>query len=178
MVIRTFYFEGKNSKVIDVGLRPSIIRHATSIYNLKTVAHNLKGKMPDQDRVEVIVKGEEESIHLFHDYVSKNDIRKKREGPRPEVSKLLTYKGKEPDWNYCLNTVNAEQMDKGIDALTEIGGGIGDMRGSLNSIDEKFGDMLKRYGEFGKDMKEMKNSLGYLGDIRNVLVSLLDKDKK
>lgn len=192
MAIRRFYFEGKNTQVVDVGLRPSVIRYATSIYNLKAVAHNIIGKTPDQNRVEVIVEGDPTSIDKFYDHVSNNDIRKKQVGSKPDVSKLQSYKGK-PDWNYCLNTVNAEQMDKGIDALTMIGGDMREMKGdmkemkdavvklndNINNIGGTFVEMIRRYGIFGEKMdtmleyqKETKGQLeklDYLKDIKDLL---------
>jgi hypothetical protein len=186
MPIKKFYFEGKNTKVIDVGLRPSVISYATSKYNLKAVAHNIIGQTPDQNRVEVIVQGNKNSIDLFYDHVSKNDIRKIRDGPRPEVSKLQGYSGK-PDWNYCLNTVSVEQMEKGIDVLSGIGNDTKEMRtdiketkdafvklnDNINAIGGSFVDMIQKYGIIGQKMDNMlefqKGTNDYLKDIKDIL---------
>jgi len=175
MVIRTFYFIGTNeSSVIDVGLRPSTIYYGNGIYNLKIVAHNIPGKTKADDRVEVIVRGDENIIQRFYNHVKENDIRQMQKGPRPAVSELKEYTGDEPDWDYCLNATNTEQIFKGFDAIKGMGY-------SLENINKNFEKVIEKYGSFGEDMKEMKTSmkkLESLVEMKDAFVSFLDEVKK
>lgn len=178
MPIKRFYIAADGGKVTDVGLRPALAYHATSTYNLQIIAHNIAGEKPEQNRVEVVVRGDERSIKLFHNYVEMFDIRLVKEGQMYKVSKLENYKGKKLDWNYCLNTINSEQMYKGMTAMS-------DVASSLKNIDQKFGMMIEKYGEFSQYMKqivgfqnetrEKLGNLNYLKDIKEKIDSLTDK---
>ena len=114
-----FYFIGsaKNS-VIEVGMRPSAIYHGSGIGNLKIVAHNIPAKNENEvDQVEIIVRGEEEQVIAFYNYVKSTDIRRHKKGPIPKVSKLEVYDGEEPDWGYCITSTIHEQLYKGFEIL-------------------------------------------------------------
>lgn len=175
MVIRTFYFEGKeDSSVIDVGLRPSTIYYGNGIYNLKIVAHNIPGKTKADDKVEVIVRGNEDVIQRFYNHVKDNDIRQIQKGVKPQLSELKEYQGDEPDWDYCLNATNTEQIYKGFDAIKG-------MNSSLENINKNFEKVIEKYGVFGDDMKAVKGSmekLESLVEMKDALVSFLDEIKK
>jgi len=190
MVIKRFYISADGGKVTDVGLRPALAYHATSTYNLKIVAHNIFGEKPTENRVEVIVKGDERSIDLFRNYVEMNDIRLFKQGPMYKVSKTENFKGKEPDWDYCLNTINSEQMYHGITAMSQVAGSLGSIDKQLGSIDKQFGSidkqfgiMIEKYGAFGEYMKQIVNfqnetkeklaNLDYLKDIKEKIDSLI-----
>ncbi|WP_100183235.1 hypothetical protein [Candidatus Nitrosotenuis aquarius] len=182
MPIKRFYISADGGKVTDVGLRPALAYHATSTYNLKIVAHNIFGEKPTENRVEVIVKGDERSISLFRNYVEMNDIRLLRQGSMYKVSKSENYKGKEPNWDYCLNTINAEQMYHGITAMSQVAGSLGSIDKQLGSIDKQFGIMIEKYGVFGEYMKQIVSfqnetkekltNLDYLKDIKEKIDSL------
>ena len=119
MQTMTFYFIGsaKNS-VIEVGMRPSAIYHGSGIGNLKIVAHNIPAKNENEvDQVEIIVRGEEEQVIAFYNYVKSTDIRRHKKGPIPKVSKLEVYDGEEPDWGYCITSTIHEQLYKGFEIL-------------------------------------------------------------
>lgn len=175
MPIKRFYISADGGKVTDVGLRPALAYHATSTYNLKIVAHNIFGEKPTENRVEVVVKGDGRSIDLFRNYVEMNDVRLFKQGPMYKISKAENYKGKEPNWDYCLNTINSEQMYHGITAMSQVAG-------SLGSIDKQFGIMIEKYGAFGEYMKQIVNfqnetkekltNLDYLKDIKDRIDSL------
>lgn len=175
MVNRTFYFKGrKNSSVIDVGLRPSAIYYGNGVFNLKIVAHNMPGKTKADDKVEVIVSGDKDVIQRFYDYVKENDIRQIKKDVKPGVTKLKEYAGKEPDWDYCLNATNTEQIFKGFDAIKGMGS-------SLENININFERVIEKYGTFGKDMNEMKESmkkLESLVEMKDAFISFLDDAKK
>ena len=114
-----FYFIGsaKNS-VIEVGMRLSAIYHGSEIGNLKIVAHNIPAKNENEvDQVEIIVRGEEEQVIAFYNYVKSTDIRRHKKGPIPKVSKLEVYDGEEPDWGYCITSTIHEQLYKGFEIL-------------------------------------------------------------
>ena len=76
MQTKIFYLIGSvDSSVIDVGMRPSVIHHGSGIYGLKIVAHNIHATSAAKvDQVEIIIRGREEQILAFYNYVKSNDI--------------------------------------------------------------------------------------------------------
>ena len=119
MQTKIFYIVGSvDSSVIDVGMRPSVIHHGSGIYGLKIVAHNIHATSAAKvDQVEIIIRGREEQILAFYNYVRSNDIRQVKKDARPKVTELNVYKGEEPDWTYCITSTMYEQIYKGFEML-------------------------------------------------------------
>ena len=119
MQTKIFYFIGSvDSSVIDVGMRPSAIYYGSGMYGLKIVAHNIPANsITKVDQVEIIVRGREEQIMAFYNYVKSNDIRRLKKNNRPKVTEMNVYKGEEPDWTYCITSTMHEQIYKGFEML-------------------------------------------------------------
>ena len=121
MQTKIFYLiGGAGSSVIDVGMRPSAIYHGSGIYGLKIVAHNIPANNATKvDQVEIIIRGREEQLLAFYNYVKSNDIRQFKKDARPKVTELNVYKGDEPDWTYCITSTMHEQIYKGFEMLAK-----------------------------------------------------------
>ncbi len=119
MQTKIFYLiGGVGSSVIDVGMRPSAIYHGSGIYGLKIVTHNIPANNTTKvDQVEIIIRGREEQLLAFYNYVKSNDIRQFKKDVRPKVTELNVYKGEEPDWTYCITSTMYEQIYKGFEML-------------------------------------------------------------
>ena len=119
MQTKIFYLiGGVGSSVIDVGMRPFVIYHGSGIYGLKIVAHNIPANNTTKvDQVEIIIRGREEQLLAFYNYVKSNDIRQFKKDVRPKVTELNVYKGEEPDWTYCITSTMHEQIYKGFEML-------------------------------------------------------------
>ena len=119
MQTKIFYFIGSvDSSVIDVGMRPSAIYYGSGMYGLKIVAHNIPANsITKVDQVEIIVRGREEQIMAFYNYVKSNDIRRLKKNNRPKVTEMNVYKGEKPDWTYCITSTMHEQIYKGFEML-------------------------------------------------------------
>ena len=119
MQTKIFYLIGSlGSSVINVGMRLSAIYHGSGMYGLKIVAHNIPAASTTKvDQVEIIVRGREEQILAFYNYVKSNDIRQVKNDTRPKVTELSAYKGEEPDWTYCITSTMHEQIYKGFEML-------------------------------------------------------------
>ena len=160
MPIKKFYIEG-DGKVIDVGLRPSLVAIGLS-YNLKVHTKNLH----KENKVEVIVSGGEDDIQRFWNHVENVDVRPTKDKGTYGVSGLEPYEGVEPDWSYHVNASVMEQIYKGVSRLEGIEGGLGALAGvlqqTLQGIDMKFGEMIDRFGVFGSYAKAMDEKLDAL----------------
>ena len=93
MQTKIFYLIGSlGSSVINVGMRPSAIYHGSGMYGLKIVAHNIPAASTTKvDQVEIIVRGREEQILAFYNYVKSIDIRQVKNDARPKVTELSAY---------------------------------------------------------------------------------------
>ena len=99
-------------------MRPSAIYYGSGMYGLKIVAHNIPANsITKVDQVEIIVRGREEQIMAFYNYVKSNDIRRLKKNNRPKVTEMNVYKGEEPDWTYCITSTMHEQIYKGFEML-------------------------------------------------------------
>jgi len=159
MPIRKFYIEG-DGKVIDVGLRPSLVSIGLG-YNLKVHTRNLH----EQNKVEVMVSGSDDDIKRFWNHVKSEDVRPAKDEKPYGVSGLEPYEGAEPDWSYHLSASVMEQIYKGVSriegmetSLTALDG----IKQTLQGIDSKFGEMVDRFGLFGKYVKAMDEKLDVL----------------
>jgi len=90
MPIKKFYIVG-DGKVIDVGLRPSVVTIGLT-YDLKAAARNLY----KENKVEVIISGAEEGIQQFWERVKREGIRAVRDEKAYTVTELEPYVGMEP----------------------------------------------------------------------------------
>lgn len=163
MSVKRFYVQG-NGKVIDVGFRPSLIRLGLA-YNLKVVCRNL----PRENKVEVIVKGVDEDVETFLEYVKKHDVRPVKEKKLYTVSKLEPYEGVEPDWSYHTSASIMDQIVKGVQSVEGMSEGmkgmsqnIEGMSQGIRAIDSKLGVAMEKFGVFGTYMKKMGEKLDAL----------------
>ena len=177
MPIKKFYIVG-DGKVIDVGLRPSVVTIGLT-YDLKAAARNLY----KENKVEVIISGAEEGIQQFWERVKREDIRAVRDEKAYTVTELEAYVGMEPDWAYYSSASLMEQIYKGVSIMTGVEqrmGGVekrmngvdknlgamqqtfASVQNSLKGIDEKFGEMINRFGIFGEYVKALGEELDIL----------------
>ena len=112
MQTKIFYLiGGAGSSVIDVGVRPSAIHRGSGIYGLKIVAHNIPANNAIKvDQVEIIIRGREEQLLAFYNYVKSNYMRQFKKDAEPKVTELNVYKGDEPDWTYCITSTIAMRI--------------------------------------------------------------------
>jgi len=100
--------------VQDVGLRIELISIGMH-HNLKVHPTNV-----GEDRVVVIVSGEEQNIQRFYDYVKSTDIRINKEGSMYETTPLQDDNDPEPDWIFENQKFIMEQLRKGALEFFEI----------------------------------------------------------
>jgi len=100
--------------VQDVGLRIELISIGMH-YNLKVYPTNV-----GEDRVVVLVSGEEQNIQRFYDYVKSTDTRINKEGSMYETTPLQDDNGPEPDWIFENQKFIMEQLRKGALEFFEI----------------------------------------------------------
>ncbi len=180
MPIRKFYIKG-DGKVIDVGLRPSLVSIGLS-YDVKVATRNLY----EENKVEVIVSGTDESIHQFYERVKKEDIRAVRDEKAYTITELEPYEGIEPEWAYHMSASVMEQIYKGVsriagmeerlraldgiqgtlrgiqETLSGIRGTLNGVQGTLRGIDRKFGEMMDRFGVFSEYAKALAERIDAL----------------
>ena len=108
MVTREFDVEGKD--IIDVGMRQGLLNKSVD-YEVSIHASNL----PDENKVKVIVDGDNDSIKEFIDAITKEDIRIKQDTQKDYfLSTLREYDGPEIDWNRYEIRFMSKQMYKGF----------------------------------------------------------------
>jgi acylphosphatase len=159
MPIKKFYIKG-NGKVIDVGLRPSLVTLGLA-YDLKVATRNLF----EENEVEVIVSGAEESIKRFWERIKKEDVRPIKEEKSYALTECEPYEGVEPDWAYHVSASLMEQIYKGISRIEGIEKGLealGGIQETLKGIDNKFGEMVNRFGVFSEYAKAIGQRLDAL----------------
>jgi len=139
MPIKKFYIVG-DGKVIDVGLRPSVVTIGLA-YDLKVAARNLY----TEKKVEVIVtRGTEEGIQQFWERVKREDIRAVRDEKAYTVTELEAYVGMEPDWAYYSSASLMEQIYKGVSIMTGVEQRMGGVKKRMNGIDKNLGVCNRR----------------------------------
>lgn len=156
---KKFYLIG-DGKVFDVYLRPSLIDLSVG-YGLKIACWNLR----KENRVEAIVKGTDENIQEFWNYVKDHDIRRVKKGKPYTVSKIEPYNGEEPDWTYYMSASTMEQISKGVrslEAINKIPRGLEGINKTLQEIDRRFSSLDERFGLFGLYAKSMDEKLDAL----------------
>ncbi|MEM2294434.1 MAG: hypothetical protein QXX41_14275 [Nitrososphaerota archaeon] len=159
MPIRKFYIKG-NGKVIDVGLRPSLVTLGL-VYDLKVATKNLF----EENKVEVIVSGSEESIKRFWERIKKEDVRPIKDEKTYILTEPEPYEGTEPDWSYHISASLMEQIYKGISRIEGIEkslDALNSIKETLKGIDEKFGEMVNRFGVFSEYAKAIGQRLDAL----------------
>jgi len=171
MPIKKFYIKG-DGKVIDVGLRPSLVTLGAA-YDLKVATRNLY----EENKVEVIASGSDEGIQRFWEYVEKEDIRPIKNDETYIVTKPEPYEGIEPDWAYHVSASLMEQIYKGISRIEGIEKSLGALSGiqeTLRGIDDKFGEMVNRFGVFSEYAKAIGQKLDALPEQMAKAVSKKD----
>jgi acylphosphatase len=119
MTTKVFHIEGENVK--DVGMRPALLDKALD-YDVSVHATN----HPNENRVKVIVNGDNESIDEFVEFIRNEDIRIKKADIQIKntlkmytLTRLEEYDGPEIDWERYEIRFMSRQMTKGFREAVE-----------------------------------------------------------
>jgi len=173
----------QGTKVQGIGYRIFLLEKALENGIERIYARNL-----DKDKVELLLSDEEDKIDSFFEIINKE----KPEAAEVNSIKRESYKGRMsiPTIDkYCQHLI-LEQLGRGREELVNLpeivsknlGEKIDPVVSSLKGIDEKFGNMIEKFGLFGRyatDMDEKLTSvdkkLTGMGDTLKGIDTKLDK---
>lgn len=144
IVLKRFLIEG-NGEIQDVGARPKIYELGNK-NGVQVFPRNLRG-----NKIEVIVKGDKDSIKMFWDCIKNADLRQVKNPStiQYKISGLQDYEGDPPDFGYFAGSSTMEQVSKGTRFLSSI-----DTRlKKLDRLDTLPRDMAR---ELAKELRKQK----------------------
>lgn len=161
----------KGEKVQGIGYRLFLLEKALEQGIEKFYARNV-----DKDLVEIFTDDEDDRINDFYKIIKKE---------QPEAA-LVDDINKEPyDGRFSIPSIEKyyqhltlEQLSRGREEIVTIPELIGPLTSSLEGINEKFGEVIKRYGLLGKSANSMENKLSSIdGKFTGLDDKLLEMNK-
>jgi acylphosphatase/archaellum component FlaC len=151
----------EGSKVQKVGYRIFLLERA-----LWSGIENIYVKNLGSNKVEVFLRDLEEKVECFYEIVKSE----KPEGAAVKSVSREPYLGKVviPPIDRYFQFLTLEQLSVGREELVRlpsyVGKSVGVVASAISGIDEKFGDVVKRFGVFGESARSMDGKLSGLDE--------------